>query len=66
MNDVESTDIPSESTAAQSETGSTVAIVADQEALQGMTSDIAHVHLFGSFLICGTLVGAILFRRFVK
>lgn len=28
-----------------------------------ITANLAHVNLFGSFLICGTLVGLILFRR---
>ena len=29
-------------------------------------TDLAHADLFGSFLICGTLVGCTLFRRFCR
>ena len=66
MNDVETIDIPSESSPQQGEMGSTVALVTGEESLQVMTSDIVHANLFGSFLICGTLVGIFLFRRFEK
>lgn len=31
-----------------------------------MTSNIVHTNLFGSFLICGTLVGIFLWRRIAK
>lgn len=66
MNEAESPYILPEPTTAQVETGSRVASVASGEDLQDVTSDIAHVNLFGSFLICGTLVGIFLFRRLAK
>ena len=31
--------------------------------IQDIGSDIAHVNLFGSFLICGTLIGLVLLRK---
>ena len=34
------------------------------EVIESVGSDIAHVNLFGSFLICGTLVGVTLLRNF--
>lgn len=37
-------------------------IVLTQEDFEAATSYIAHVDLFGSFLICGTLVGLMLLR----
>ena len=33
------------------------------EAVQTAATDLAHVNLFGSFLICGTLVGIFLLRN---
>lgn len=41
------------------ETFSVVAV----EGLETVASDIIHADLFGSFLICGTLIGLALFRR---
>ena len=32
--------------------------------IQDIGSDIVHVNLFGSFLICGTLIGLALWRKF--
>lgn len=32
--------------------------------IQEIGSDIAHVNLFGSFLVCGTLIGLALWRKF--
>lgn len=66
MNEVENTDVLPESTAEEIETGTTVGTVVSVKDLQRMTSDIVHANLFGSFLVCGTLVGIFLFRRFVK
>ena len=34
------------------------------QVIQDIGSDIAHVNLFGSFLICGTLIGLALWRKF--
>ena len=34
------------------------------QAIQDIGSDIVHVNLFGSFLICGTLIGLALWRKF--
>lgn len=62
----EDTELLSESAPVQTETGAAVALVASSEDLQEMTSDIVHADLFGSFLICGTLVGIILFGRLFK
>lgn len=31
--------------------------------MESVGSDIAHVNLFGSFLICGTLIGIFILRR---
>lgn len=66
MNEVENTDVLPESTAEEIEAGTTVGTVVSVKDLQRMTSDIVHANLFGSFLVCGTLVGIFLFRRFVK
>lgn len=33
------------------------------EVIQAVGSDIAHTNLFGSFLICGTLIGLALLRK---
>lgn len=33
------------------------------QVIQDIGSDIAHVNLFGSFLICGTLIGLALLRK---
>lgn len=33
------------------------------DAIQTAATDLAHVNLFGSFLICGTLVGIFLLRN---
>lgn len=33
------------------------------QAVETAATDLAHVNLFGSFLICGTLIGLALFRR---
>lgn len=33
------------------------------DAIQTAAADVAHVNLFGSFLICGTLVGIFLLRN---
>lgn len=33
------------------------------DAIQTAATDLAHVYLFGSFLICGTLVGIFLLRN---
>ncbi len=33
------------------------------QVIQDIGSDIAHVNLFGSFLICGTLIGLALWRK---
>lgn len=49
------TGVPEETIAATEE----VAIV---DVIESVGSDIAHVSLFGSFLICGTLVGLVLLR----
>ena len=34
------------------------------QVIQDIGSDIVHVNLFGSFLICGTLIGLALWRKF--
>ena len=38
----------------------TVAVTYDQ--MISIGSDIVHANLFGSFLLCGTLIGIVLFR----
>lgn len=48
-----------ETTEATEETLSVVTF----EAIQAVGSDIVHADLFGSFLICGTLVGIVLWRK---
>lgn len=50
---------------AASETTEAITVVSVDD-LHAMTSDIVHADLFGSFLICGTLVGIALFRRLFK
>lgn len=47
------------------ETNLAVSVMTVQD-VQQMQSDLIHVSLFGSFLICGTLIGCTLFRRVVK
>ena len=66
MNEAENTHNVSESSPVETETDTFLGTVVSVEVLQDMTSDIVHANLFGSFLICGTLVGIALFRRFVK
>lgn len=63
MNEVENTDILSESTAEETETDTDVGTVVGVQDLQNMTADIVHADLFGSFLVCGTLVGIFLVWR---
>ena len=48
-----------ETTEATEETLSVVTF----EAIHAVGSDIVHADLFGSFLICGTLVGIVLWRK---
>lgn len=62
----ENTETPPGVATVEAETGTDVVAVVGVEDLQGMTLDIVHANLFGSFLICGTLVGIFLFRRFIK
>lgn len=38
-------------------------IILTQEDFQSLASDIVHTDLFGSFLVCGTLVGLALLRN---
>ena len=66
MNETENPYNAAEPSAVETETDTLLGTVVSVEVLQGMTSDIVHANLFGSFLICGTLVGIALFRRFVK
>ena len=66
MTEIENPYILPEATASQTETSANVVSDVSNEDLQGMTSDIAHVNLFGSFLFCGTLVGIFLLRRFSR
>ena len=35
-----------------------------QETILSVGSDIVHTNLFGSFLICGTLIGLVIWRKF--
>ena len=60
------TSLPSETEAAAPGDGpvaeETVAVVT-VEAIQAVGYDIVHANLFGSFLICGTLVGLALWRK---
>lgn len=44
----------------------TVAMTTEPEVINviiGVGSDIVHVNLFGSFLVCGTLVGLFILRK---
>ena len=41
----------------------TAEIVLTQEDFQAATADLIHADLFGSFLVCGTLVGLALLRN---
>ena len=44
----------------------TVAMTTEPEVINviiGVGSDIVHVNLFGSFLVCGTLVGLYILRK---
>lgn len=63
MNEGENTDILSESATVEAETGADVVAVVGVQDLQNMTADIVHADLFGSFLVCGTLVGIFLVWR---
>lgn len=66
MNEVDNTDILSESTAMETETDTLVGATVSVDDLQAMTSDIVHVSLLGSFLVSGTIVGVFLFWRLFK
>ena len=58
-------DIPSEEfilEVGSDSTSETVSVIT-VEAIQAVGSDIAHANLFGSFLICGTLIGLALLRK---
>ena len=58
-------DIPSEELVLEDGTEATeeTVSVVTAEVLQAVGSDIIHTNLFGSFLICGTLVGIVLWRK---
>ena len=58
-------DIPSEEPVLEdgSEATEETVSVVTAEVLQAVGSDIIHTNLFGSFLICGTLVGIVLWRK---
>ena len=62
----ESTATPDEAEAAETGDGTvteeTVSLTV-QETIQAVGSDIVHVNLFGSFLVCGTLIGLALLRK---
>ena len=57
--------IPSEELLLEDGTGATeeTLSVVTVEVIQAVGSDIAHANLFGSFLICGTLIGLALLRK---
>lgn len=41
-------------------------VVVPVESLEQLRQDVVHADLFGSFLICGTLVGLAIFWRWLK